>query len=65
MSRLEYLRRKQVLSQQQLAAAILYSRYAISFLEHQRPASESVGVRLKDAVERYFHEPFEELMKDA
>lgn len=65
MTRLEYLRRNRRLSQQKLGEAVLYSRFVIARLERDKPKAELVGIRLKKALESYFGESFEELMKDA
>lgn len=62
MIRLEFLRRAKGLTQGELGEAILYSHGVISGLERGRPAPETVGRRLRDALERFFGESLESLM---
>jgi len=64
MPRLEFERRKRNMNQNELAAAVLYSKNAISRLEHHRPEPELVGLRLKAALEKYFDMAFETLMEE-
>ena len=64
MTRLEFKRRTMGLSQTSMGQQILYGRNAISWLETVRPSSDKVNVRLKAALERFFEEPFDSLMRD-
>jgi len=63
MTRLEYRRRAQGLTQEDLGTKILYNRNTISRLERDRPASELVNKRVRAALESYFGEPFKRLMQ--
>jgi len=62
MTRLEFLRRKQGLSQTELGERILYSRNIVSGLECGRIASEAINSRLKAALESYFGESLDVLL---
>ena len=63
MTRLEFRRRAQGLSQEELGTKILYNRNLISRLERERPTSEFVNKRVRAALESYFGESFERLMQ--
>jgi len=63
MTRLEYRRRAQGLTQEDLGTKILYNRNLISRLERERPASELVNKRVRAALESYFGESFARLME--
>ena len=62
MTRLEFERRRRGLSQQDLAAALLYDRSIISRLENGQPGSSRVNRRLKHALETYFKIPLAVLL---
>lgn len=64
-TRLEYLRRKKGLTQAELGKRVLYSRWVIAKLEQQAPASATVNIRLRTALERFFEESFNDLMGEA
>lgn len=63
MTRLEYRRRLEGLTQEALGAKILYGRNTISRLERDRPSRDDVHIRVRTALETYFGESFEALMQ--
>ncbi|MEW6351598.1 MAG: helix-turn-helix transcriptional regulator [Thermodesulfobacteriota bacterium] len=64
MKKIEFLRRKQNLTQDQLGDKLLYTRHTLSRLEAGKLGADEVSPRLRRAVESYFHEPIEQLLAD-
>jgi hypothetical protein len=63
MTRLELLRRSEGLTQAALGDKILYSPMVISQLERLQLTPETVGKRLRRALEDYFSESLESLLQ--
>ena len=64
MTRLEFLRRKQGLSQEGLGGVILYSRHTVQLVESGKLAAANVNRRLRKALEDHFGESLESLTQE-